>query len=154
MLFDCKGADIITPIKYTHLSLKSFYGEVKYYMAMSRLTAALVDPLFAFGGKRVEEKNNFVMLNSVKDLFNTMISSRIDPSLSLRMTKKKLPLSAEGEERDGERSKARVSLNRNITITHYIKFAYTQSVKHSNYQTHKLFPFLCAFIIKNLNALF
>jgi hypothetical protein len=116
--------------------------------------AALVDPLFAFGGKRVEETNNFVMLNSVKDLFYTMHSSRIDPSLSLRMTKKKLPLSAEGEERDGERSKARVSLNRNITITHYIKFAYTQSVKHSDYQTHKLFPFLCAFIIKNLNALF
>lgn len=34
------------------------------------------------------------------------------------------------------------------------KFTYLQSVKYSNYQTHKLFWFLCGFIIKNSNALF
>jgi hypothetical protein len=49
------------------------------------------------------------MLNSVKHLFNAMISSRIDTSLSLRMTKKNSPLSAAGEERVTERSDDRVS---------------------------------------------
>jgi hypothetical protein len=74
MLFDCKGADIITPIKYTALSLKSFYRGVSFCRAKNRLTpnvAALVDPLFAFGGKKVV-KNKFVMLNIVKHLLFDM----------------------------------------------------------------------------------
>jgi hypothetical protein len=69
------------------------------------------------------------MLNIVKHLFNTMISSRIDPSLSLRMTKKNPLFPAKPKRRVAQRSVGGVSLFANYINQRTNLFLYWRRIE-------------------------